>query len=147
MKEYLSSALAFARPIKFPSANWSVPLTLSAMDLGMSSGSACLVSEFCGALGFPTADRAMPHHDKKGGDTKKAHSSLPCSEKKILEPQREVEFAALALVIRKGSNFDPLLCVLSPLFSHRPTMACRVYLLTTRSEANCVSPIRRSRSA
>jgi hypothetical protein len=35
--------------MKFPSANWSVPMTLSAMDLGMSSGLATsFVAEFCG---------------------------------------------------------------------------------------------------
>jgi hypothetical protein len=89
----------------------------------------------------------MPHMIRRAETRKKAHSRLRHSEKEILEPQREVECAAFALVVRKGSNFDPLLCVLSPLFSHRPTMASRVYLLTTRSEANCVSPIRRSRSA
>jgi hypothetical protein len=31
MNEYLSSGMASARPRKSPSANWSVPLTLSAM--------------------------------------------------------------------------------------------------------------------
>ena len=72
MKEYLSSAMAFARPIKFPSANWRVPLTLSAMDLGMSSGSACLVSEFCRGSRFPDSGQSDATHDKKGGDTKKS---------------------------------------------------------------------------
>ncbi len=88
----------------------------------------------------------MPHMIRRAETQKEAHSSLRYSEKEILEPRREVECAAIALVVRKGSNFDPLLCVQSPLFSHRPTMACRD-LLTTRSEANCISPTRRSQSA
>src|SRR5215469_9774357 len=36
-EEYLFSGMAPATPREFPSANWSVPLTLSAIDLGMSS--------------------------------------------------------------------------------------------------------------
>jgi hypothetical protein len=49
--------MASARPRKFPSANWSVPLTLSAIDLGMSScWVADLEADSCGVLGFP--DRA-----------------------------------------------------------------------------------------
>src|SRR5207302_1992568 len=58
--------MASASPIKFPSANWSVPLTLSAMDLGMSSGwAASFVAEVCGVPDFPIAERAMPHMTKR----------------------------------------------------------------------------------
>jgi hypothetical protein len=72
MKEYLSSGMASARPRKFPSVNWSVPLTLSAMDLGMSSGwVACLVAEFCGVADFPTAERAMPHKISRAATRKR----------------------------------------------------------------------------
>jgi hypothetical protein len=72
MYEYLSSGMASARPRKFPSANWSVPLTLSAMDLGMSSGLAAgVVSEFCGVADFPTADRAMPHRIRRAAPRKR----------------------------------------------------------------------------
>ena len=56
-KEYLFSGMASATPRKFPSANWSVSLTLSAIDLGMSScWVADLEADSCGVLGFP--DRA-----------------------------------------------------------------------------------------
>jgi hypothetical protein len=34
----LVPGMASARPVRFPSANWSVPLALSATDLGVSSG-------------------------------------------------------------------------------------------------------------
>jgi hypothetical protein len=58
----LSSGMASARPIKLPSANWSVPLTLSAMDSGMSCGlAAFLAAESCGVADFPTAEKAAPH--------------------------------------------------------------------------------------
>jgi hypothetical protein len=64
--------MASARPIKFPSANWSVPLTLSAMDFGMSSGwAAFLVAEFCGVADFPTSERAMPHRIRRAAPRKR----------------------------------------------------------------------------
>src|SRR5690242_3286130 len=63
--------MASATPRKFPSANWSVPLTLSAMDLAMSSGLVtCLVAEFCGVPDFPTAERAMPHMTRRAATRK-----------------------------------------------------------------------------
>jgi len=138
--------MAFARADKIPFRELESAADAFRDELGNVTGSECWVSEFCGALGFPTADRQMTHMIRRAETRKRLILASRVRRIKILEPQREVEFAALALVIRKGSNFDPLLCVLSPLFSHRPTMACRVCLLTTRSEANCVSPIRRSRS-
>jgi hypothetical protein len=52
--------MASATPRKFPSANWSVPLMLSAMDLGMSSGwAAFFVAEFCADAGSPTTEKTM----------------------------------------------------------------------------------------
>src|SRR5947209_7748488 len=53
--------MASATPRKFPSANWSVPPTLSAMDLATSSClAASFVAEFCGVEDCPTTERAMP---------------------------------------------------------------------------------------
>src|SRR5580692_9629405 len=58
--------MASASPIEFPSANWSVPLTLSAMDLGMSFGwTVSFAAEFCGVPDFPTAERVMPHRMRR----------------------------------------------------------------------------------
>jgi hypothetical protein len=79
---------------KIPSsANWSVPATLSAMDLGMSSGFAVGVdAEICGVADFPTAERARPHMIRRGRH-EKGSSQPPIFGKRILEPQREVECA------------------------------------------------------
>src|SRR5579864_2290222 len=86
--------MASARPIKFPSANWSVPLTLSAMDLGMSSGwAASFVAEFCGVPDFPTAERAMPHMTRRVATRKRLILASGIQER-IREPRREVERAA-----------------------------------------------------
>src|SRR5215469_6139084 len=61
-KEYLFSGMASATPRKFPSANWSVPLMLSAIDLGMSScWAAGLEVDCCSVLDFPTAVSATAH--------------------------------------------------------------------------------------
>src|ERR1700732_1766618 len=85
--------MASATPRKFPSANWSVPLTLSAMDLGMSSGwAACLVAEFCGVPDFPTAERASPHMTRRAA-TRKMLILASVSRKRIREPRSEVECA------------------------------------------------------
>jgi len=56
----------FSESDKIPFRNWSVPLTLSAMDLGMSSGWAVFfVAEFCGVPDFPAAKRAIPHMTRR----------------------------------------------------------------------------------
>src|SRR5579863_6752334 len=87
--------MASATPRKFPSANWSVPLTLSAMDLAMSSDwVACLVAEFCGVPDFPTAERAMPHMTRRVA-TRKRLILASRIQKRIREPRREVERAAV----------------------------------------------------
>jgi hypothetical protein len=58
--------MASATPRKFPSANWSVPLMLSAMDLGMSSGWApFFVAEFCADADSPTIEKTMLHTIKR----------------------------------------------------------------------------------
>jgi hypothetical protein len=74
--------MASASPRKFPSANWSVPLTLSAMDFGMSPGwAAFFVDEFCGVADCPIAERAMPHMTRSAATRKRLIPSLRYSEK------------------------------------------------------------------
>src|ERR1700741_4890163 len=115
--------MASARPIKFPSANWSVPLTLSAMDLGMSSGGAAsFVAEFCGIPDFPPAERAMANMTRRVATRKRLILASGIQER-IREPRREVERGSYR-VVRKGSNFDPLLCGLSPPVSKVRLLAC-----------------------
>jgi len=76
--------MASARPMKFPSANWSAPLTLSAMDLGMlPRGAAFFVAEFCGVPDFATAGRAMPHMTRRVA-TGKASFEPPVFRKMVL---------------------------------------------------------------
>ena len=72
-----------------PSANWSVPLTLSAMDLAMSSG---FLGEFCGVPDFPTEERAVPHMTRRVATRKRL---IPTStiQERIRKPRREVERA------------------------------------------------------
>jgi hypothetical protein len=65
-------------------------------------------------------------------DTKKAHSSLR-HRKRMLEPRREVDCAGSALVVWKGSNFDPLLCGLSPPVSGGRAASLHLYLLRLKS--------------
>src|ERR1700756_1505531 len=87
--------MASARPIKLPFANWRVPLTLSAMDLGMSSGLATsFVAEFCGVPDFLTADRAMPHMTRRVATRKRLILASSIQER-IREARRDVERAAL----------------------------------------------------
>jgi hypothetical protein len=48
-----------------------VPLTLSAMDFGMSSGwAAFFVDEVCGVLEFPTAERSRPQRTRRAATRK-----------------------------------------------------------------------------
>src|SRR5580704_17670836 len=128
MKEYLLSGMASARPRKFPSANWSVPLTLSAMDLGMSSGLAAgVVAEFCGVADFPIADRAMPHMIRRAATRKRLILASGIREKGYLSHRGKSNVRLLALVVRKGSNFECVFCGLSPPVSPRHEMVSPVY--------------------
>src|SRR5712692_9701261 len=71
----------------------------------------------CGVLRlcrFPDSGESVATHDKNGDNTKKAHSRLRYSEKGYLSDRGKSNVGLLALVVRKGSNFDPLLCGLSP---------------------------------
>jgi hypothetical protein len=68
-----------------------VPLTLSAMDLGMSSGGAASFAvEFCGVPDFPTEKRAVPHMTRRVA-TRRSLILASDIQKRILEPQGEVE--------------------------------------------------------
>src|SRR5208282_2884684 len=83
--------MASARARKFPSANWSVPLTLSAMDLGISSFWAVgLVAEFCGAADFATAARAIPQMIRMAA-TRRNFISSSWIRGRTPEAQRQVE--------------------------------------------------------
>jgi hypothetical protein len=74
---------------------------------------------------FPDSREGDATHDKQGSNTKKADSSLWYSGKRILEPQRGSRMCGLlVLVVRKGSNFEPILCGLSPLFLGGGPLAC-----------------------
>src|SRR5580692_10042839 len=122
--------MASASPIKFPSANWSVPLTLSAMDLGMSSGWAdFLAAESCGVADFPTAERAMPHMIRRAATRKRVILASGNRKKDTRATKGCRMCRVLALAVRKGSNLDPLLCGLSPpVLEGRPPVM-QVYLL------------------
>ena len=75
----------FSYASSFPPANWRVPLTLSAMDLAMSSGwVACLVAEFCARCRFPDNRGTDATRDKNGSNAGKAHSGLRYSQKGYL---------------------------------------------------------------
>src|SRR5689334_4877074 len=105
MNEYLSSGMASARPRKSPSTNWSVPLTPSAMDLGMSSVCAAgVVAEFCG-IDFPTAEIVMPHTIRMAGTRRRLILNLWYSEKGYLEPHREVDCGAHSSDGSEGVEF------------------------------------------
>jgi hypothetical protein len=60
----------------------------------------------------------MPHMIRRAETRKKAHSSLRYSEKEILEPQREVECAALRSGGSEGVEFwSPFMRPVAPLFA------------------------------
>src|SRR5580765_4051572 len=114
------------------------------MDLGMSSDcAACLVEAFCGISDFPTAERAMPHMKRRAA-TRKRLILASGIRKRILEPQRRSRmWGRLALVVRKESNFDPVLCGLSLLVFPESVAGPYQYLLASDHGGR---PIRRSRS-
>src|ERR1700722_339352 len=97
--------MASARPRKFPSANWSVPLTLSVMDLGVSSGFAeGAVAEFCGVADCPTAEKARPQMTRMDA-TRKRLILASGIRKRILEARSEVECAAVRPGGQEGVEF------------------------------------------